>query len=369
MITRRKWIVTAATPLLAAPSLRHRCYIGTYSRHGSEGIYTLEFDASDGTLSAPTLAAEAENPSFLVQGPAIGGRPTLYAVSEVADGRVMGYRVNPDARLSIINSVSSKGGGPCHVAVHPRGVMVAVANYSAGNCVALPLDEQGRLSEARAVLAHTGKGPNAARQEAPHAHSASFTRDGQMALSCDLGTDEVYLYRVVAQTVRPHQPPSIRLQPGSGPRHLMIHPALPILYVLGELTSTIHVFRWDQMTGRARELQSLTTLPANFRGSNTTAELALHPSGQFLFCSNRGHDSLALFRVQPDGQLKAAGHGGTGGKTPRHFSADPSGRWILVANQDSNSVTVLAFDAEAETLTATGGEQRVGAPVCVQFLA
>ncbi len=352
-------------------------YIGTYTDRapaGSKGIYAARFDQASGRLSTPTLVAELENPSFVAVSP---DRRFLYAVSEVgaADtsgrktGFVAAYAIGADGKLTLLNRVPSNGADPCHIAVSASGRTVAVANYTGGSTVSFRVDHDGSLGAATTDQ-HVGHGPNTQRQEGAHAHSVNFAADDRVLLSCDLGADRVYLYRHddAKGRIAPRRPASVAVEPGSGPRHLAIHPSTRYVYVINELTNTVGVFAWNPSAGTLVQRQTISTLPVGTTIENSTAEIAVHPSGHFVYGSNRGHDSIAVFSVDArHGRLTALGHTPTGGKAPRNFTVDPSGRWLLAANQLSDNINAFAIDPQKGTLTPTGATLTIARPVCILF--
>lgn len=353
-------------------------YLGTYTEHApnaSKGIYAAHFDPATGKLSAPTLVAELENPSFVAVS---HDRRFLYAVSEVgtADasgkktGFVAAYSIGAGGKLTPLNRVPSNGADPCHISVSRSGRTVAVANYTGGSTVSYLVKPDGSLG-AITTDQHVGHGPNKERQEAAHAHSANFANDDHMLMSCDLGADAVYMYRTddAKGSIAPRRPASVHVEPGSGPRHLAIHPSARYVYVINELTNTIGVFAFDAAKGTLVQRQSISTLPLGTTVANSTAEIVVHPNGRFVYGSNRGHDSIAVFSVDArDGRLTALGHTPTGGKAPRSFAIDPTGRWLLAANQLSNNINSFAIDPQKGTLTPTGATLAVAKPVCVLFV-
>jgi len=353
-------------------------YIGTYTErtpNASKGIYAARFDPATGKLSTPTLVAELENPSFVAVS---RDRRFLYAVSEVgtADasgkktGFVAAYSIGSGGKLMLLNRVPSNGADPCHISVSRSGRTVAVANYTGGSTVSYLVKPDGSLG-AITTDQHVGHGPNKERQEAAHAHSANFAADDHLLLSCDLGADAVYMYQCddAKGQIVPRRPASVHVEPGSGPRHLAIHPSAHYAYVINELTNSIGVFAFDPAKGALVQRQSISTLPAGTTVANTTAEVVVHPNGRFVYGSNRGHDSIAVFSVDArDGRLTAIGNTPTGGKAPRSFAIDPTGRWLLAANQISNNVNSFAIDPQKGTLTPTGATLAVAKPVCVLFV-
>ena len=356
-------------PAAARENTRMAIYVGTYAN----GIYRLEFDASTGAATVPVVAALTPNPSFLALHP--NGR-VLYAVNEVADfggsrtGAVSAFSVGAsDGRLTLLNQQPSAGADPCHLIVDGAGRHLIVANYSTGTVAVLPIDAIGRLSQPVSVRQHHGHGPDSKRQEAPHAHAVTFDQSGRFLFEADLGTDRIHTFRFDAEAGRlvPTDPPDVVCEPGSGPRHFAWHPSGRMLYVLNELESTVTALAFDAANGRLTSVQTQPMLPAGFAGLNTGAELAVLPNGRFLFASNRGHDSLARFAIDPaTGALTPAGHVPAGGKTPRHFAVDPSSRWLLAANQDSDAITIFRLDAASGALTPVG-QIAVPKPVCVLF--
>ncbi len=359
----------AAAAEEAKPSGKLRVYLGTYTDADSRGIYVCELDLADGSLSEPRLAGEAKNPSFLALHP--DGKH-LYAVSEIErEGVVIAFAI--DAKTGALRELNHQpcgGAGPCHLVVDRAGRNVLVANYGGGSVAAIPIADDGRLDKPTSVIQHKGSSVNKSRQSAPHAHSINLDPAGRFAFAADLGLDKVLVYAFDSAkgTLTPHDPPSASVAPGAGPRHFAFHPSGRFAYVINEMASTVTAFAYDAQQGKLSELHTLSTLTSPVQG-NSTAEVQVHPSGKFVYGSNRGHDSLAIFKVDPtSGRLTAAGHQSTGGKTPRNFGIDPTGNYILAANQGSNSVVVFRVNQETGALTATGATVKVGKPVCVKFL-
>lgn len=360
--------VSSAT-LQAADDQKVRVYFGTYTSRGSEGIYLAELDLKTGQLSQPQLAAKVTNPSFLAKHP---GKPLLYAVSEVAttDGKkgggVTAFKIEPDTGLlTRINAQSCGGAGPCHLSIDATGQCVLVANYSGGSVSSLPIREDGSLGELVSYIKHEGKSVNKQRQEAPHAHSINVDAANRFAIAADLGTDELRVYQLdpVKASLTPHG--STKTPPGGGPRHFAFHPQGKFAYSNNEMTSSVSSYRYDVETGRLTLLDTVTTLPHDVAG-NSTAEIRVHPTGQFVYVSNRGHNSVALFKVKEDGTLTPQGHFSTEGKTPRNFNL--FGKYLLAANQDSDDVFVFSIDETSGKLSPTGSSIKVSMPVCVLFV-
>jgi 6-phosphogluconolactonase len=351
-------------------------YFGTYTGAKSQGIYVSRFDSTTGKLSAPELAAETTNPTFLAIAP---GGNFLYAVSEVdqIDGKRTGavdaFALDAKSgRLTPMNQQNSGGSGPCHVAVDATGKCLLVANYGGGSIAALPINADGGLGEAVTVMLHTGSSVNTNRQAGPHAHFILPSPDNRFTLDCDLGLDKVFINHLDAPAAKltPNDPAFMTVDPGSGPRHLLFSLDGKFVYVINELTGTITVFSYNAENAGMTQVQTISTLPKDFSGNNTDAEIALHPSGKFLYASNRGHDSIAVFAVdQTTGKLTFVEHQSTMGRTPRHFVIDPTGHWLLAENQGSDLVVVFAIDPDTGKLRLTGQSISVGAPVCAVFVA
>ncbi len=350
-------------------------YIGTYTQRGSEGIYRFQLDTETGALTAPMVAAKTPNPSFLALHPS--GR-YLYACNETTSyqgtksGSISAFAVDPNTGdLTFLNQQSSRGGAPCHVVVDKLGKNVLVANYVGGNVASLPVQADGKLGEATGFVQHQGSSVNPRRQESPHAHSINLDAANRFAFAADLGLDKVLIYRFDSATgnLTPNTPGYASVDPGSGPRHFTFHPSGKFAYVINEMLSTVTMFHYNAEKGALDRIQAITTLPDDFKGNTSTAEVQVHPSGKFLYGSNRGHDSIAIFTIDPStGLLRKAGHQSTGGKTPRNFGIDPSGKFLLAANQDSGTVNVFRIDASTGALTPTGHSAQVPMPVCVKFV-
>ena len=378
-ITRSSLLRLACLAALSLPAIAAKdeffVYFGTYTGHGSKGIYVAKFNARTGDISAPQLAAEVQSPSFLA---IHQNHKWLYAVSEVnsfegkPSGAVTAYSIDPaSGKLTMLNRASSGGTGPCHLVVDRSGHNVLVANYDGGTVAALQIQVDGKVSAPSSVMKHQGSGADKRRQEQPHAHSMNISANNRFAVAADLGLDEVLVYKLDADkgVLTPNAPPFVKVAPGSGPRHFAFHPKGPFAYVINEMASTVTAFHWDQERGTFQEIQTITTLPKDFSGENSTAEVQVHPSGRFVYGSNRGHDSIALFKVDPKkGSLTAEGQTLTEGKTPRNFGIDPGGRYLFAANQDSASVVIFKIDGESGKLTPTGKTLRISFPVCVKFM-
>jgi len=358
------------------PPARFRVYVGTYTAPSkSRGIYVLEFDTKTGELTKPRLAGEASNPSFLAVHP---NQRFLYAVSEVGEyqgeksGSVSSFAIDEkDGALKPLNHTSSKGSGPCHLIVDRTGKNVLTANYGSGSVAVLPIAEDGQLKPASAFVQHMGSGPDSSRQEGPHAHSMNLDAGNHFAVAADLGLDKVLVYHFDAEkgTLTPNTPPSAQVAPGAGPRHFAFHPNGRLAFVINEMHSTVTAFTYDDKRGTLTEVQTITTLPEGKVPGNSTADLHVHPSGKFLYGSNRGHNSIAAFAIDAEtGKLTSLGNQPTLGKTPRNFGIDPTGTFLLAANQDSDTVVVFRIDPTTGKLTPTGQKAEVPMPVCLKFI-
>ena len=349
-----------------------RVYMGTYTggQNGSKGIYRSMLDLQTGELSSPVLAAEARNPSFVEIHPS--GK-FLYAVSEAgAAGRVLAYAIDAaTGDLTFLNEAPTGGAGPCHVNLDHAGKHVLVANYNSGSASVIPIRPDGGLGEPTGFVQHEGSSINPSRQKEPHAHSVNLSPDDRFVFIADLGLDKIMIYRLDGRTgkIAANDPPFAKVKAGAGPRHLAFHSDGKHAYVINELDSTITAFAFDAASGVLKEVQTVPTLPTGFDGRNGCAEVRVHPNGKFLYGSNRGHDSIAVYRIDPaEGTLTLVEHETADLKTPRNFNIDPTGKFCLVANQDGNSTVVFRIDPETGSLEPTGHKIAVSKPVCIRFL-
>jgi 6-phosphogluconolactonase len=352
-------------------------YVGTYTRGRSEeeGIHLFHMDLATGRLSDGGVVGQVTNPSFLAIHP---NRRFLYSVSEVENlegrkgGGVSAFAVDAaTGKLTLLNQECVRGAGPCHLTVDPSGRALLVANYGDGTVAALPIRADGRVGEPTTFIQHVGKSVDPGRQEGPHAHSINTDAAGRFAFVADLGLDQVLVYRLdaAAGTLTPHVPPAASVTPGQGPRHFAFRPDGRFAYVINEMGNTVTAFGYDRDAGTLTTIQSVPTLPEGFSGTSHTAEVQVHPSGKFLYGSNRGHDSIAIFGIdEGTGRLTPAGHEPTQGKTPRNFGIDPTGTYLLAANQDTDTVVVFRIDGQSGRLTATGEVVAVPRPVCVRMI-
>lgn len=347
-------------------------YVGTYTGPDSKGIHLVEFDAQSGDMQYSGVAAETENPTFVCTDPDF---KNLYAANEAygaAGGNVSAYAIDlATGKLTKLSQAPSSGKGPCHVSTDASGSMVMVANYGNGSFASMPLDDNGAIAGAGTTIQHTG-GSKAVknRQDGPHAHGIYAEPSGRYALAVDLGTDTVSAYEMsVSDGTLATTPAAVaKSAPGAGPRHLAMTPDGQFVYVTNELNNTVDVYRWDAGKPAFTHLQTTDTLPADFKGRSSTAEIAIHPDGRTVYVSNRGHDSIAVFRRDPaTGLLAAAGHQSSEGGEPRHFEIDPTGRWMLIGNQKGNNLVLLEI-LPAGDLKATGRQLKIPAAVCSVFV-
>jgi 6-phosphogluconolactonase len=349
-------------------------YIGTYTNAGSKGIYFCRFNARTGRVSPVELAAETVNPSFLTILP--NGK-FLYAVNELEkfdgqkSGAVSAFSINRESgKLTFLKQVASRGADPCYIAADHTGKYILVANYSTGSVAVFPIREGGRLGKATAFVQHTGSSVNPLRQAGPHAHSVNVSPDNRFALSADLGLDKLQVSRLDASngSLTPNNPPYAKVLPGSGPRHFVFSPSGKFVYVVSEMGSTLTVFSYNPARGSLRRLQTISTLPKSFKGESTGAEVQMAPSGRFLYASNRGSNTIAVFAIDPKkGTISPVEYVPTQGKTPRMFQIDPTGSYLFAANQDSNNVVIFRIDESSGRLTPADEQISLSRPVCVEF--
>lgn len=370
-------LVTAQeAPAAASAGASAYVYIGSYAREDEPGIHVCRLDLASGALTRTSGFAGLAHPSFQAWHPS--GK-YLYSVSEVEEydglptGAVAALAVDPQSgHLTLLNRQSSMGAGPCYVAVDAPGRHVLAANYSSGSVVVLPIAADGRLEMACAFVQHQGSSVHQ-RQQGPHAHSIRVDPTGQFALAADLGLDQVLIYRYDDRSgsLTPNAwQAAATITPGAGPRHLAFHPNGRWCYVINELSSTVTVLEYHSETGRLDAVQEIATLPADFHGESTTADVAVSSDGRFLYGSNRGHDSIAVFAIDAEsGRLTPVSHHATLGQMPRSFRIDPTGTWLLAANQRTNNVVVFRIDRASGKLQATGEQLELPRPVCVTFSA
>ncbi len=372
-------LLTLATAASAfAADSKYLFFVGTYTGKGSQGIYSYRFDPATGTATPLGLAAESPNPSFLVADPQ--GR-FLYAVNEVNNfngkptGGVSGYAIDRETgKLKLLNQVSSLGAGPAHISLDRTGRYVLIANYDAGSVAVYPILKDGKLGANSAFQQQAGSSANKDRQEGPHAHSIVASHDDRFVLAADLGADKVFIYRFDNKNgkLSPNDPAFATVAPGSGPRHMAFGNSGKYLYLANELTGSVTVFAYDPQSGTLSAKQTVSALPDKFHGENTEAEIAVDAAGKFLYVSNRGDETnnITVFRISAsDGTLQFVQRVPSGGKAPRNFAIDPTGYWLLAANQDSNDIQIFRVDQEIGQLSPTSKISGIVAPVCVIVVA
>jgi 6-phosphogluconolactonase len=386
-LSRRDFLAAAAAGLVvgardarggemneALPADDQLLYVGTYTEDTrSEGIYILRMDRRTGALRRVGAVDAGPNPSFLALHP--NGR-ALYAVNEVAkfDGKPTGgvtafAITGATGALTRRNHQSSGGEGPCFVSVDHSGRVALVANYDGGSIALVPIETDGSIAPPAQVVHHTGSGPVTDRQAGPHAHCIIADRTNRFALASDLGADRVFVYHLdpTARTLRHVAGGDAVMRGGTGPRHLVFHPTLPLLFVANELASTVASFRFDPQRGTLSPIDAQSTVPAGWKGENETADIHIAPSGRTVYVSNRGPNIIAVYSATDSGALALEQTIPTGGDWPRNFGLDPSGRWLLVANQKSNSIVVFSRDQSSGRLTPTQQRIELPSPVCIRF--
>ena len=340
-------------------------YAGSYTAATEVGIHVLLFDGEEGSLTRVGDLSGVENPSYLALD---HERSRLFAVSETEEGSVVSYAIDGKTRqLQEMNRQSTNGASPCYVSLDPTGSWLFAVNYMGGSVCSFPIKADGTVGPLADSVHHTGSSVRSDRQEAAHPHSVVTMPESPYRLVADLGTDRVYVYRLNLTDGKWVRTGEIATDPGAGPRHIAFHPNAPFAYVANELNSTITVYTCDRNAGSLSPIQTASALPSKFTGDNTCADIHVSPSGRYLYASNRGHDSIASFRLLEDGTLAPIGHTSSMGKTPRNFAIVPDGKHLLVANQDSDTIVVMAI-GENGVPTPTGEVYEMPRPVCLQLL-
>lgn len=350
------------------PPASFHLFIGTYTRAGGEGIYALQLDPASGEFSRPTVAAVTPNPSYLTLSP---DRATLYSVSE-AEAMAAAFRVERNREtLSPLPSPQQAGGkAPCHLTTDATARVLLVANYHTGIVASLPIAPDGTLGPAASVVQHEGASVNPERQSSPHAHCVTISPDNRFVLVCDLGLDKIFTYQLNGDTatITPAEPPFIRTAPGAGPRHLAFSRNGKHAFVIGEMGATLTCYGYDQRNGSLRELDSQSTLAKSPEGENKSAAVRVHPNGRYVYASNRGPDTLAVFAFdEATGKLTLIQSVPSGGQAPRDFALSSDGEWLVAANQDSNSLTLFRVSPETGQLIRAPASAEISMPVCVLF--
>ncbi|HUJ44689.1 MAG TPA: lactonase family protein [Opitutaceae bacterium] len=344
-------------------------YFGTHRTGPGIGFSVAHFDSDTGALSRPRFLIEAVEPAFFVIHP--DGR-RLYTCNSGVPGGVSAYAIDRGTgQLTLLNKEPSGGDDASYVCLDRTGRYVFVANYSGGNVAAFALKSDGSIGARTAFVQHAGHSIDPKRQTHPYAHSIIIDPTNRFVLVADLGLDRLFVYRFDERdgSLRANDPPFATVAPGSGPRHVKFHPNGRWVYLINEMGCTVTAFTWDSSRGVLAEFQTSSTLPADFKGTNTCAEVEVHPNGRFLYGSNRGHDSIAVFAIDPaTGRLTPVEYVPTQGKWPRNFAFDPTGRWMLVTNHNSDNAVVFRVDEATGRLTQTGAPVPVPFPFCERFL-
>ena len=367
--------------------MKHRLvFIGTYTepilfgtgkilQGKGEGIYVYRLDTSSGSMKLCSIGQAGPNPSYLTFDPS---RRFMYVVNELKEfngastGAVSAFSVDKaNGTFRFLNRQPSHGTDPCYLTVDKTGMYVLVANFMSGSVCVLPIQKDGSLGSPTDVIQHRGSSVDPIRQTSPHAHAVTLDDSGRYAFVPDLGLDRVMIYRFDQHRgkLAPNNEPWIEVPAGSGPRQLIFHSSGKFAYLINELSSTVITFRYDKQQGRLKKIQTVSTLPDDFEGTNTCAELQISRTGKFIYGSNRGHDSIVIYAIdQSNGMLSYISHKLTGGKSPRHFIIDPDGAFLLIANQDSDSVITFGIDSTSGTLSESRHLTHVPTPVCVKIL-
>ncbi len=345
-------------------------YFGGYTEDRDEGLFRGDLDMQTGKLTMFGGTGGLTNPSFLV--PDTCGR-FLYAVSEggMKNSGAAAFAIDPaTGDLTLLNTQPSGGDGACHISLDPAGTTAIVSNYTGGSVGTFPIEADGSLGQVVSFIQHADSATSSTPRT-PHAHCTKVDATGRFALTADLGLNQVIVYRFDPTTsqLTPHEGSTLNLHPGAGPRHLAFHPDKPWVYLINQADSTMTTMYWDDSAGKLAIQQTLSTLPDDYQGDNYTAEVLVHPNGRFLYGSNRGHDSLVIYEIDPaTGLLSLVGFQLTGGKEPRNFNIDPTGTFLIACNQGSDNVQVFRIDQSSGKLSAVGEPVAVPMPVCVKFL-
>jgi 6-phosphogluconolactonase len=381
-MNRRRFLAASVVTAVGAPAWlaegeektkRRWLLVGTQTHENSKGIYSYNWDPATGELQGEELAAESDNPTFLALAPQAN---YLCAANEIdqfegqKSGAISAFAVDRGARkLRPINQVASLGSGPCNVSVDALGRAAFCANYDGGSASSFYLHPDGQISDAVSHFQYTGHGPNAERQEAPHAHRVTVSPDNRWLLVNDLGLDQIHIYHLNRASARltANQPPAWQAAPGSGPRALVFHPNRHIAYCVCEMASVVNVLHWDTQKGTLHELQTISLVPEDYHGETAGCDIAVTSDGRYAYAINRFYDSAETFLIAKDGRLTLLARSSCGGKTPRHLALDPTERFLLVANQDSDNIAVLARDAKTGKLAETGKSYPRVKPQCLVF--
>ena len=364
-------LLTAVLAVLASPAVAADMfvYFGSHGKGPDIGFSLAHFDTDTGKLTTPVFLQETVAPAYFIISP---DKKHLYTCNSAPGSSVSAYAIDPaSAKLAFLNQKPSGGGDPSYVSLDATGRYLMVANYLGGSIAVFALQPDGSIGERTAFVQHTGTSVNPDRQTHAHAHSIRLDPANRFVLVADLGVDKLFVYRFDPKTgaLQPNDPPFATVAPGSGPRHTAFHPNGRYVYLINEMGSSIIRFGWDSNRGVLTQYETVSTLPEGFKGTSTCAEILVHPSGKFIYATNRGHNSVVVFSVQAEtGRLTLVQHISTQGKTPRNCEFDPTARWLLVSNQDSSNAVVFSIDPNTGRLTQTGEPVPVPAPFCERFL-
>jgi 6-phosphogluconolactonase len=350
---------------------RWLCFLGSYAESDSPGVYVCEFDPATGTLALLSSQDGLQNPTFLSVD---AEHLRLYALSEATgtdssrQGEVAAFTIDAEAgSLSLLHTAPTVPAPTCHIELDRSRQHLLVSSYHGGMLGLSPIEADGRIGEVADIRQHHGASVLSV-QDRPRVHSVTVDLNNRFAIACDLGLDRLFTYRFGGERNELIHQSEVEVAPGAGPRHFAFHPALPYGYVINELNATITAFSYHEENGTLTVLQTVSTLPADYQEDNACADIHISPDGRFLYGSNRGHDSIAVFAIQESGKLALVEHASVQGRHPRNFALTPDGRYLLAANRDTNNVVVFTRDEASGKLQATGHELHVSKPVCVKFL-
>ncbi len=377
MLTRREFagLLGAGTLAAKAAGGKFRVYVGTYTKGDSKGIYSFVLDTAAGTLTPEGLAGETENPSFVAIHPS---GSYLYSCGELdkfkgeASGSLTAFKIDAaTGKLEKLNEVAAGGTSTCHVNISRNGRFAVLANYGTGSCAAFAIGADGKLGERTAYHQHAGTSVDSGRQTGPHAHSVNFDKQNKHVIVADLGLDQVKVYKFNASTgaMTPNEPAFAKVKPGNGPRHFSFHPSGKFAYVINEMACSVTAFNWDAKKGTLTEIETVTTLPEPVKRGFSTAEVVAHSNGRFVYGSNRGHNTIAVFQVNAaTGKLTTVEHKSTQGEVPRNFAIDPTGEFLIAANQNSHTIVLFRINQSSGALEQVGQPVKAPSPVCIRYV-
>jgi 6-phosphogluconolactonase len=377
MLSRREFggILGAGALGAKAADGKYRVYVGTYTRGESKGIYSFILDTATGTLTPEGVAGETENPSFLAIHPS---GDYLYSCGELdkfkgqESGSLTAFKIDAaTGKLEKMNDVAAGGTSTCHVNVSRNGRYAVLANYGSGSCAAFAIGADGKLGERMAFHQHSGTSADPGRQRGPHAHSVNFDKQNKHVIVADLGLDQVkvYNFNAVSGAMTPNTPAFTQVKAGSGPRHFSFHPSGRYAYVINEMACSVTAFNWNAKKGTLTEIETVTTLPEPVKRGYSTAEVVAHPNGRFVYGSNRGHNTIAVFRVDAStGKLTTVEHKSTQGEVPRNFAIDPTGQFLIAANQNTHTIVLFRINPSSGALEQVGAPVKAPSPVCIRYL-